>query len=159
MATNLPDGSLPRPHCPARRSEEHTSELQSRSELVCRLLLEKKNAVIDLVTDLVVLHCCQTSRKRVAATHEPKMPTSPPAAMSTYDLPRGSATCPRQSVKLLSCFRTWPSVKITAYTLGSLMNWYLIDCTTSALASPVTLSLSLVRVAASSRLFWMSSLS
>src|SRR5690349_23380873 len=28
----------------ARRSEEHTSELQSRRDLVCRLLLEKKNA-------------------------------------------------------------------------------------------------------------------
>src|SRR5688572_32453433 len=29
--------------CPARRrSEEHTSELQSQSNLVCRLLLEKK---------------------------------------------------------------------------------------------------------------------
>src|SRR2546429_1140521 len=27
---------------PARRSEEHTSELQSRLHLVCRLLLEKK---------------------------------------------------------------------------------------------------------------------
>src|SRR3712207_6891902 len=27
----------------ARRSEEHTSELQSRQYLVCRLLLEKKN--------------------------------------------------------------------------------------------------------------------
>src|SRR2546427_8652970 len=27
---------------PARRSEEHTSELQSQSNLVCRLLLEKK---------------------------------------------------------------------------------------------------------------------
>src|SRR5438874_4052911 len=27
---------------PAVRSEEHTSELQSRRELVCRLLLEKK---------------------------------------------------------------------------------------------------------------------
>src|SRR5690606_41992075 len=27
------------------RSEEHTSELQSRENLVCRLLLEKKNAV------------------------------------------------------------------------------------------------------------------
>src|SRR5690349_22961050 len=26
----------------ARRSEEHTSELQSRRDLVCRLLLEKK---------------------------------------------------------------------------------------------------------------------
>src|SRR2546430_12623845 len=28
------------------RSEEHTSELQSQSNLVCRLLLEKKNMVI-----------------------------------------------------------------------------------------------------------------
>src|SRR5690349_23296036 len=28
---------------PGRRSEEHTSELQSRRDLVCRLLLEKKN--------------------------------------------------------------------------------------------------------------------
>src|SRR2546421_2051409 len=27
---------------PTSRSEEHTSELQSRSDLVCRLLLEKK---------------------------------------------------------------------------------------------------------------------
>src|SRR5436190_18565970 len=27
---------------PGRRSEEHTSELQSHSDLVCRLLLEKK---------------------------------------------------------------------------------------------------------------------
>src|SRR5690606_42041509 len=27
---------------PAQRSEEHTSELQSRENLVCRLLLEKK---------------------------------------------------------------------------------------------------------------------
>src|SRR5438874_7902679 len=27
---------------PVRRSEEHTSELQSRRDLVCRLLLEKK---------------------------------------------------------------------------------------------------------------------
>src|SRR5206468_8935455 len=32
------------------RSEEHTSELQSRSDLVCRLLLEKKKRhVVDVV--------------------------------------------------------------------------------------------------------------
>src|SRR5690554_7175221 len=31
----------------ARRSEEHTSELQSRPQLVCRLLLEKKNRPVD----------------------------------------------------------------------------------------------------------------
>src|SRR2546430_5243290 len=30
------------PNLPAARSEEHTSELQSQSNLVCRLLLEKK---------------------------------------------------------------------------------------------------------------------
>src|SRR2546430_11557158 len=29
--------------CRTSRSEEHTSELQSQSNLVCRLLLEKKN--------------------------------------------------------------------------------------------------------------------
>src|SRR2546430_13325481 len=29
---------------PVSRSEEHTSELQSQSNLVCRLLLEKKNS-------------------------------------------------------------------------------------------------------------------
>src|SRR2546430_13507802 len=36
-ASDAPDSSA------APRSEEHTSELQSQSNLVCRLLLEKKN--------------------------------------------------------------------------------------------------------------------
>src|SRR2546427_4826457 len=50
--TSLPPHRLaesrPRPRrrkpspAPLRRSEEHTSELQSQSNLVCRLLLEKK---------------------------------------------------------------------------------------------------------------------
>src|SRR5690606_41424402 len=34
---------------PVERSEEHTSELQSRENLVCRLLLEKKNATHDVL--------------------------------------------------------------------------------------------------------------
>src|SRR3712207_8972225 len=34
---------------PVERSEEHTSELQSRQYLVCRLLLEKKKAPIQAV--------------------------------------------------------------------------------------------------------------
>src|SRR5256885_8513433 len=34
---------LPARHLDGRRSEEHTSELQSPCNLVCRLLLEKKN--------------------------------------------------------------------------------------------------------------------
>src|SRR5437868_8780677 len=36
----------PRPRASAARSEEHTSELQSRFDLVCRLLLEKKKKQI-----------------------------------------------------------------------------------------------------------------
>src|SRR5437588_3766817 len=35
-------GSTMHACAPATRSEEHTSELQSHSDLVCRLLLEKK---------------------------------------------------------------------------------------------------------------------
>src|SRR5437867_8754938 len=35
-------GKLPRGRADAPRSEEHTSELQSPYDLVCRLLLEKK---------------------------------------------------------------------------------------------------------------------
>src|SRR5436305_8107960 len=36
-------GVRPESHVGLWRSEEHTSELQSRPHLVCRLLLEKKN--------------------------------------------------------------------------------------------------------------------
>src|SRR5438445_5258795 len=57
LVAHLPEASLPllddvevtttavrlRGTADARRSEEHTSELQSRQYLVCRLLLEKKN--------------------------------------------------------------------------------------------------------------------
>src|SRR5256885_8530858 len=37
------EAAFPRPEIENARSEEHTSELQSPCNLVCRLLLEKKN--------------------------------------------------------------------------------------------------------------------
>src|SRR3712207_7515032 len=37
-----------------RRSEEHTSELQSRQYLVCRLLLEKKKKIIYLLYIILI---------------------------------------------------------------------------------------------------------
>src|SRR5690606_40706445 len=43
---NSAEISFLQPNHPSR-SEEHTSELQSRENLVCRLLLEKKNSSID----------------------------------------------------------------------------------------------------------------
>src|SRR5690606_40751035 len=36
------------------RSEEHTSELQSRENIVCRLLLEKKNNINSIVFPLII---------------------------------------------------------------------------------------------------------
>src|SRR2546430_16709161 len=41
-----PAGDVEDPEHVRRRSEEHTSELQSQSNLVCRLLLEKKKKKI-----------------------------------------------------------------------------------------------------------------
>src|SRR2546421_8190807 len=49
-------GCLPSVARRRSRSEEHTSELQSRSDLVCRLLLEKKKKKINL---LYYLHASQ----------------------------------------------------------------------------------------------------
>src|SRR5256885_4192457 len=37
------------PRQPAHRSEEHTSELQSPCNLVCRLLLEKKKKIVNCI--------------------------------------------------------------------------------------------------------------
>src|SRR2546430_11703678 len=42
------------PASPGARSEEHTSELQSQSNLVCRLLLEKKNKIAYCYSDISV---------------------------------------------------------------------------------------------------------
>src|SRR2546430_5515416 len=39
------------------RSEEHTSELQSQSNLVCRLLLEKKKKNNNKIIDLCHIYC------------------------------------------------------------------------------------------------------
>src|SRR3712207_6873115 len=52
LAEAADDHLRPRPfHQPHhRRSEEHTSELQSRQYLVCRLLLEKKKKHYDTLT-------------------------------------------------------------------------------------------------------------
>src|SRR5260221_9609081 len=45
----------------ARRSEEHTSELQSHSDLVCRLLLEKKKKTRRIT--------CSSDRKIAGSAH------------------------------------------------------------------------------------------
>src|SRR5690348_18209386 len=46
----LPGYTCLRPSADSRRSEEHTSELQSPVHLVCRLLLEKKKKNTNTIT-------------------------------------------------------------------------------------------------------------
>src|SRR2546427_4013495 len=52
-----------------RRSEEHTSELQSQSNLVCRLLLEKKKKIARRHTLTVARGPCA---RQPAPTHDSK---------------------------------------------------------------------------------------
>src|SRR4051812_50002927 len=66
--------SLPRPHrlgaglCAGPRSEEHTSELQSHVNLVCRLLLEKKKNT-DRTRDLTPTHITSDQRIMHSKSH------------------------------------------------------------------------------------------
>src|SRR3989304_3279767 len=61
---------------PVSRSEEHTSELQSRLHLVCRLLLDKKD--------------CRLKSARLYPQHVPVPPPRPPPLSAAVG-PRGSA--------------------------------------------------------------------
>src|SRR3712207_8212669 len=61
-ATSRPHTSRGRASAARTRSEEHTSELQSRQYLVCRLLLEKKKKkILQHVTDVYKLSHVLTS--------------------------------------------------------------------------------------------------
>src|SRR5439155_9348264 len=56
MATGkLPASPRPSAARATPRSEEHTSELQSRGHLVCRLLLEKKKNEFNVIYQLTVV--------------------------------------------------------------------------------------------------------
>src|SRR5437868_12190538 len=55
----------PRPHR-IMRSEEHTSELQSRFDLVCRLLLEKKNFTFSLTSSVLAVALARPSLRPLA---------------------------------------------------------------------------------------------
>src|SRR5258707_2543849 len=52
-----------------QRSEEHTSELQSRQYLVCRLLLEKKNNISDLEFESIARHAYDYQAIESQLTH------------------------------------------------------------------------------------------
>src|SRR5215208_6388451 len=71
-----------------RRSEEHTSELQSRGHLVCRLLLEKKKP-----PRAARSAPAEQGRHRACAS-APSPPALPPRHRST-PAPDGSLPCSR----------------------------------------------------------------
>src|SRR2546429_3899526 len=76
----------------AGRSEEHTSELQSRLHLVCRPLLEKKTATCSVA---------------LAASHFASAPCK--AASSTRASASGGRSRPEKQVGLNACHSVGPS--------------------------------------------------
>src|SRR2546430_12356028 len=67
------------PRGPTCRSEEHTSELQSQSNLVCRLLLEKKKRITNLTlrirTESTYSHCTLCYRIEATPCHALSSPS------------------------------------------------------------------------------------
>src|SRR5256884_6925630 len=60
----------------AVRSEEHTSELQSRLHLVCRLLLEKKKNLTSLYCRVAILRGYGLRTRRRLALHLVPLPSA-----------------------------------------------------------------------------------
>src|SRR2546430_13169853 len=80
------------------RSEEHTSELQSQSNLVCRLLLEKKKKNTRRPVPLTSATACRPPNSppsdRAAQT---------PALRVHHRSPRRTRSCPRSNRVLRPC--------------------------------------------------------
>src|SRR5260221_2503024 len=69
-ARTWPSGKAWHPRPSMCRSEEHTSELQSHSDLVCRLLLGKKEHTSELQSHSdLVCRLLLAKKKRQEATH------------------------------------------------------------------------------------------
>src|SRR3712207_8034884 len=71
------------------RSEEHTSELQSRQYLVCRLLLEKKKYTVDSLSATSSTCVVASSVPFIRHVHSANVPlcSSPAESMPSYRRP------------------------------------------------------------------------
>src|SRR2546430_7748741 len=68
-----PQGRMPDKIGKYARSEEHTSELQSQSNLVCRLLLEKKHELIQEAADAELAGGVENIHAMAQAQVDPKV--------------------------------------------------------------------------------------
>src|SRR5205823_8468415 len=73
---------------PKKRSEEHTSELQSLAYLVCRLLLEKKYINKDSFSAILRIDVDNKACSLAPTSHSQNSTTSPSAVHArTYRIP------------------------------------------------------------------------
>src|SRR5256886_7965707 len=90
-----------REHLRRSRSEEHTSELQSQSNLVCRLLLEKKKNTARTLSDPGSQYALRpyaqgyTRRSRGHAFIRPRRPCDQGAPLTRAPYPRDTSRRPR----------------------------------------------------------------
>src|SRR5690554_7076770 len=84
-----------------RRSEEHTSELQSRPHLVCRLLLEKKTATVASPSSRLILISTGPVYSGEVSTRTPWLP----AEYQSFCPVRYAGHCPEP---WFGPFEIWP---------------------------------------------------
>src|SRR2546430_6507874 len=80
------------------RSEEHTSELQSQSNLVCRLLLEKKKNTTVMHTSRPASFCL-----RFTGTRTTPHTSHPPSPCRRPPIRPGSARASIRTISLTVC--------------------------------------------------------
>src|SRR5256885_6172468 len=80
------------PVAESSRSEEHTSELQSPCNLVCRLLLEKKNIHTRTTSHASLARQCAPTSPPSIAQHPPPFPHTPPSNSQTFSQSRPRLT-------------------------------------------------------------------
>src|SRR2546430_12685619 len=83
---SAPSASRARSSTRTTRSEEHTSELQSQSNLVCRLLLEKKNVHCSMFNSIVISHLSKYSRMPQRVPSRLRINAQPMRALSNRNL-------------------------------------------------------------------------
>src|SRR5215471_8391561 len=99
-----------RRHIPRRwrgRSEEHTSELQSRREVVCRLLLEKKNKQAQRTADHQAHHARPRRHRRNDVLAEHESPAQNAAQGSAYFFFKDTATTEIYTLSLHDALPIW----------------------------------------------------
>src|SRR2546430_373838 len=102
----------------ANRSEEHTSELQSQSNLVCRLLLEKKKKNRVSAAAHTTARRARSTSSRMSRTRDPSPPAPLPCPPHCCASTPAAGSLPRSALESLPVFFFNDTATTEIYTLS-----------------------------------------